>query len=154
MKKLTGIMLASAAALLLLGPVPSHAKPAKKKPAPSKTASVSAPQQAATAWLALVDVGKYAESWDAASPSFQAQVTKEQWVSAVTSARDPLGSLKSRTLKSGQHTDTLPDAPPGHYSVLVYDSNFEKTGASVETVALTQDKDGKWRVLGYFVKPA
>jgi hypothetical protein len=39
-------------------------------------------QQSADAWLALVDSGKYAESWQEASQLFKAAVTKEQWQSS------------------------------------------------------------------------
>lgn len=151
MKKHGLVLIALAAASLLLCPAISQAKSAPKK---HSAAAASAPQRAALSWLALIDSAKYAESWDAASPTFQSAVTKDQWVSQVRSARGPLGKLKSRTLKSGQHTTTLPGAPPGDYSVLIYNTTFEKQGAMQETVVLNHDKDDKWRVAGYFIKPA
>ncbi|MFZ0535489.1 MAG: DUF4019 domain-containing protein, partial [Candidatus Sulfotelmatobacter sp.] len=39
-------------------------------------------RQSAESWLALVDSGKYGESWEQASQFFKAAVTKEQWQSA------------------------------------------------------------------------
>lgn len=154
MKKQGSSLLAFAVSLMFLCPIVSQAKPTPKKPAPHPAATVSAPQQAALSWLALIDTAKYAESWEAASPTFQAAVTKDQWVSTVQSVRDPLGKVQSRTLKSGQRTSSLPGAPPGDYSVLTYNTTFEKQGAMVETVVLNHDQDGKWRVSGYFIKPA
>ena len=36
-------------------------------------------QQSATNWLALIDSGKYAKSWEEASSLFQAHVSRDQW---------------------------------------------------------------------------
>jgi hypothetical protein len=46
----------------------------------------------------------------------------------------------------------LPGAPPGEYVVIVYASAFENRPAAQETVNPMRDKDGVWRVSGYFVK--
>lgn len=56
-------------------------------------------QQSSDAWLALVDSGKYADSWQEAAQPFKAAVTKEQWQSALGTVRTPLGKLQSRKLK-------------------------------------------------------
>ena len=153
MKKQALALAALITSASLFWPLPSQAKPAPKKPAPHPATAVSAPQQAALSWLALMDAGKYAQTWDACSPTAQAVVTRDQWVSTVQPVRAPLGKVQKRTLKSGQHTSTLPGVPPGDYSVLVYGTTFEK-GVMLETVVLNHDKDGHWRVSGYFVKPA
>jgi len=152
MHKPTAIILIGLAPVLLLPSMTCQAKPATKKVKPPQVAPASAPQQAAKSWLALTDAGKFAESWQAASPAFQAQVTKDQWASAAQSVRDPLGKVQKRSLKSGQHTNTLPGVPPGDYAVLAYTTDFVKKAGATETVALTHDTDGKWRVFGYFIK--
>jgi hypothetical protein len=141
-----------ALAPVLLLPTLTWAKPAPKKSKPRPAAPASAPQQAAKSWLALTDAGKYAESWQAASPTFQSQVTQDQWTGAAQSVRDPLGKVQKRTLRSGQHTHTLPGAPAGDYAVISYATDFAKKPAATETVILTHDTDGKWRVSGYFIK--
>jgi hypothetical protein len=109
-------------------------------------------QQSSDTWLALVDAGKYADSWQEASQIFKAAVTKEQWQSALRGSRDPLGKLLSRKVKSATYTKTLPGAPDGEYVVIQYESSFEHKQSAVETVTPTLDKDGKWRVSGYFIK--
>ncbi len=113
------------------------------------------PEQAAQkpteAWLGLVDAGKYAESWDQAAAMLKSQVTKDQWQQTIKTVRDETGKLKSRELKSAQYTETLPNAPPGKYVVFQYHATFD-SGSFIETVAATQEKDGVWRVAGYFVK--
>jgi hypothetical protein len=109
-------------------------------------------QQSSDAWLALVDSGKYADSWQEASQLFNAAVTKEQWQSALRASRDPLGKMLSRKLKSATYSKTLPGAPDGEYVVIQYESSFEHKQSAVETVTPMLDKDGKWRVSGYFIK--
>jgi hypothetical protein len=109
-------------------------------------------QQSSDTWLALVDAGKYADSWQEASQIFKAAVTKEQWQSALRGSRDPLGKLLSRKVKSATYTKTLPGAPDGEYVVIQYESSFEHKQSAVETITPTLDKDGKWRVSGYFIK--
>ena len=108
--------------------------------------------QSSDAWLALVDSGKYPGSWQEASQIFKAAVTKEQWQSALRGSRDPLGKMLSRKLKSATYTKTLPGAPDGEYVVIQYESSFEHKQSAVETVTPTLDKDGKWRVSGYYIK--
>lgn len=109
-------------------------------------------QQSAAAWLALVDSGKYADSWQEAAQFFKTAVSKEQWQSMLTATRSPLGKTSSRKLKSATYSTTLPGAPDGEYVVIQYDSSFEHKQSAVETVTPMLDKDGKWRVSGYFIK--
>ena len=104
------------------------------------------------AWLSLIDTGKYAESWKAASAGFQSAVSEEKWEEMVAKARAPLGDVKSRKLESATETKTLPGAPDGDYVVAKFDTSFEHKQAAVETVVSSKEKDGNWRVAGYFIK--
>lgn len=99
-----------------------------------------------------MDSGKYAESWQEAAPVFKAAVTKEQWQGVLRGSRDPLGKMLSRKLKSATYTTTLPGAPDGEYVVIQYESGFEHKQSAVETVTPMLDKDGKWKVSGYYIK--
>ena len=109
-------------------------------------------QPPAESWLALVDAGKYAESWDHAAQLFRTSVTKEQWASKIRAARDPLGKVLSRKLKSANYTKTLPGVPDGEYVVIQYETSFEHKQSAVETITPMLDKDGTWRVAGYFIR--
>jgi hypothetical protein len=109
-------------------------------------------QQSADAWLALVDSGKSADSWQETSQLFKAAVTKEKWQDALRATRDPLGKMLSRKLKSATYKTTMPGAPDGEYVVIQYESSFEHKQSAVETVTPMLDKDGKWRVSGYYIK--
>lgn len=109
-------------------------------------------QGSSHSWLALVDSGRYADSWQESSHLFKAHVTREQWQSALHASRGPLGKMLSRKLKSATYTKTLPGAPDGEYVVIQYESSFEHKQSAVETVTPMLDKDGKWRVSGYYIK--
>lgn len=147
----------AAAVLLALAPAfaqaaPPAAKHKPKKPAARKPATPEAQaQQAARAWLALADAGKYDDTWDAAASAFQAAVTKEQWASAVSAARGPLGKVQTRTLQSAKYVNSPPGAPAGEYVIVTYATTFAARAAT-ETAAMTRERDGKWKTSGYFVK--
>jgi len=106
----------------------------------------------ASAWLSLVDEGNYVESWNQASGFFKAAVTQEQWQQSLRAFRLPLGKVVARKLKSKQYTTTLPGAPDGEYVVIQYETTFENKQSATETVTPMLDKDGKWRVSGYYIK--
>jgi len=119
-------------------------------------AAQQAPEQAgktaASAWLQLIDDGKYAESWKEASSSFRNAVTKDQWEKAMHASREPMGKMISRKLKSASYTRTLPGAPDGEYVVVQYETSFEHKQSAIETVTPMLETDGSWRVSGYFIK--
>jgi Protein of unknown function (DUF4019) len=114
--------------------------------------NTEAAQKAAESWLALIDAGNYDGSWEQAAALFKGAVTKEQWRKAITSARAPLGKVLSRKLKSAQYTTELPGAPDGKYVVIQYDASLENKKSAIETITPMLDKDGQWRVSGYYIK--
>ena len=114
--------------------------------------SVAGGQAAATAWLALTDAGQYERSWEQAAALFQTSVSKTHWESALQNIRLPLGKLKSRNLKSAKYTQSLPGAPEGEYVVIQYESQFENKAGAIETVTPRREKDGSWKVSGYFIE--
>jgi len=103
-------------------------------------------------WLGLVDEGYYGTSWQQCAMLFRDAVTKEGWVRQVSGVRGPLGALKQRSLRSAQYATSLPGAPDGEYVVIQYQASFEHKADAVETVTPMLDKDGKWRVSGYYIK--
>ena len=115
-------------------------------------AAVDEATKAADRWLKIVDAGDYKQSWDTASSLFKNAVTADQWAQQVGSVRKPLGALVSRKLKSAQYATSLPGAPSGKYVVIQYDSVFQNKSDAVETVTPMLDKDGQWRVSGYFIR--
>ena len=60
--------------------------------------------------------------------------------------------MLKRSVKSKQYATSLPGAPDGEYVVIQYETSFEKKKSAIETVTPMLDKDGKWRVSGYYIK--
>jgi hypothetical protein len=108
-------------------------------------------QKAAQAWLATVDDGQYAQSWDQASELFRKAITQDKWVSALENVRKPLGKLVSRAVISAQTTTNLPGAPDGQYVVMQFNTSFTNKQSAVETVTFMLEKDGKWKAAGYYI---
>ena len=104
------------------------------------------------AWLKLVDQAKYGDAWGSAAEYLKNAVSKEDFGKSLTAARKPLGSVKSRELKSKQYATSLPGAPDGEYVVIQFKTAFENKKSAVETITPMLDKDKKWRVSGYFIK--
>jgi hypothetical protein len=106
----------------------------------------------AAAWLELVDRGDARASWEAAGSTFRAAATPESWANQLAAARGPLGPLTSRTLAVEQFMNGLPGAPPGEYAVQQYHAVYDSRRAAVETLTLVRETDGRWRVVGYFIR--
>lgn len=107
---------------------------------------------AALQWLKLIDSADYSATWEQSAELFKAAVSKESWESAIRSIRSPLGATQSRKLKSTQFTRTLPGTPDGEYVVIQFETLFAHKSAAIETVTQLKEKDGSWRVSGYFIK--
>jgi hypothetical protein len=119
----------------------------------STTAAVTAAQAAATSWLALVDRGRYGESWDSAAGVFRQSITKPTWEAAVGSARRPFEPFGERQQVAASFQTKLPNAPPGHYVVMQFRTKTGGGKTVIETVTPMRDSDGVWRVSGYYVRP-
>jgi len=112
----------------------------------------SAAIAAAEAWLKLVDEGKYMDSWRQAAEYLKAAVKPDQWEQSMRAFRQPLGGTVSRTLKSKNYATSLPGAPDGEYVVIQYETSFENKKSTIETITPVVEKDGMWRVSGYYIK--
>jgi Protein of unknown function (DUF4019) len=117
-----------------------------------ETEDIGKAQEAAKAWLALTDAGQYGQSWEEAASLFKLAITRPDWEKAIRSARAPLGAVKSRQVKSATFKGSLPGAPDGQYVIIQYDSQFANKAAAIETITPMLDKDGHWRVSGYFIR--
>jgi hypothetical protein len=107
---------------------------------------------AAQVWLALIDDGRYSESWKQASAIFQGGVTEPGWENSMNTFRKPLGNLVSRKLKSAEHMTEMPGMPDGQYIVMQFETSFTNKKSAVETVTFMLEKDGQWRAAGYYIK--
>ena len=100
----------------------------------------------------LIDGGKYSECWDESAGYVKALVSKEDWQKRLQGARQPLGKIVSREVKSTHYTTSAPGAPDGQYVIIQYETSFENKKTAVETVTPMVDTDGTWRVSGYYIR--
>jgi hypothetical protein len=107
---------------------------------------------AANEWLLLADVGDYSKSWDEAAAFFKGAVTQDKWVEMAKGVRNPLGAMKTRQVQSSRYQTSVPGAPDGEYVIIQFQTSFENKESAVETVTPMRDKDGTWRVSGYYIK--
>jgi hypothetical protein len=114
--------------------------------------AVAGARGAARSWLALVDSGRYGESWTAAASFFRSSIPQQSWEAAVSSVRGPIGPLQSRHFRSATYTRSLPGVPDGEYVVIQYDAQFQNKAAAVETVTPMRESDGSWKVSGYYIR--
>src|SRR5438105_10431703 len=107
---------------------------------------------AAHTWLALVDKGEIARSWDEGALVLQLGVTKTKWEQLVRSARAPFEPFGARHQIMARYTTDPPNAPPGRYVLLQYKTDVSGGRQVVETVIPTLDGTRGWRVAGYYVR--
>ena len=100
----------------------------------------------------MVDEGKYLKSWQHASSYFQNAIDENQWEKTMKAVRQPLGDVISRQAVSQHYTKTLPGAPDGEYVIIQYKTAFLNKPSAIETVTPALDRDGIWRVSGYYIK--
>jgi len=98
-------------------------------------------------WLALMDTGEYARSWETAAPYFQGKISKEAWVGKLEKIRRPLGEILSRKVVSMENTVF------GTRYEAKYSSSFEGLPAAVETVTYAKQTGGEWQPIGYLIHP-
>jgi hypothetical protein len=113
-----------------------------------ETAAISAAEN----WLATVDAGKYSASWKEAAELLKNTVKPEQLELSMKATRQPLGKLISRKMRTKSYKTSLPGAPDGEYVVIQFETSFANKKTAIETVTPMLDKDGKWRVSGYYLK--
>ena len=101
---------------------------------------------AAAAWLALMDNGDYAGTWQTASPIFRKVVSESEWVGRCVKIRKPLGHVIERQLKTSSY--------PGFGKLFKaeFATRFEGGFDAVETVTFSRQADGSWKAFTYIVR--
>jgi DNA-binding CsgD family transcriptional regulator len=124
----------------------SGAQPASTPPA-AGAATETAATRTASDWLALLDAGKWQESWAATGQPFRSLNTVAAWQAASEQARVPLGRMLSRQLLSEADVP----APPKGYRMVRFRTDFENRRGATETVSLDREGDS-WKVVGVYIE--
>ena len=110
-------------------------------------------QKAARDWLAHTDKIDAPVSYDAAGSKFKEAITVDRWDEALQKARAPLGALEQRTVFETTFDKALPGGgPQGEFALVMFRTVFAKKTDSIETVTLEHERDGAWRVIGYYIR--
>ena len=103
-------------------------------------------------WLSEVDKMNYQSSYDNADELIKNALTNKEWNKTINYARDPLGEIISRELKSSKYLTEIPGGPDGMYVMVQFETSFQNKKNSLETITAKQGKDYKWIVAGYFIR--
>lgn len=122
------------------------APPAPAPPAGKEKTNYDPMVKVVEDFLVMLDLGRFAESFDAADASFREGLTKEAWVANLQKHRAPMGKPKDRSLTK---VDTNTDLATGKKSyVFPVNSTFEK-GSLVEEITVVKSADDQYRVSDY-----
>ena len=121
-------------------------------PAPAHQSASPSPVQAevvrsAREWLAMVDAGRWDESWRATGASFRSMNTSKVWADVSEQVRVPLGAVTSRADLSHE---SVP-APPHGYEMVKFRTSFANKAGALETLTLVREGQA-WRVVGYMIE--
>ena len=135
-------------------PKPAAPKAAAPQPAPvpgavSNPEFEKAGQNAAHAWLMLLDRKDWGTAWDSSGAVFRQNVPLGTWMDNVPKLRDPFGTFAERRPAEVAYKKTLPGRPDGDYVTAIFVSRFDKKPEVIETVTTMREADGRWRVMGY-----
>jgi len=141
------LLMTFALGLLAFIALPQTATSSPPTPAVSREAPDPAVVDAARQWLALVDEGRWDESYRATGAAFRRLNTPQAWATVSDKVRVPLGAVIARTFVSQEN---LP-APPSGYEVVKFGTRFANKADTVETVTLVREGGG-WRVVGVTIR--
>ena len=138
--------LALSSAMQVAEPAARRAQAIPADAADSRAAIDSEIVQSARQWLALVDEGRWDESWNATGRTFRELNTSAKWAAISEEVRPPLGAVVSRVASRQEH---LP-APPHGYQMIKFRTSFANRADATETVTLERE-GSDWRVVGYLI---
>ena len=118
-------------------------------PAPAVTLAASNAAEADTAaraaedFLALIDQGRWAESYAATGAEFRRLNTLAVWSAVSERVRPPLGKMLTRDLVGNEWVP----APPAGYRLIKFRSAYANGTTQTESLSLAWE-DGAWKVAG------
>lgn len=138
-------ILAALAIFALAGVGPNAEQPLADATAKAVASADAEREDAARAWLTLVDKSDWKGSFEAAGSAFRDPNTIATWKAASEQARGPLGALLSREVIAISDI-----ASPERYQLVQFRADFANRKGVIESITL-QREDGVLRVVGYFL---
>ena len=111
-----------------------------------------AAEAAALAVLRDMDDDRFDKVWSEASPKMHDSTNGRVFKSVVGGLRKSAGTPGVRKLARSGFTEKMPDAPPGRYAVVIYETEFDGNSYE-ERAVLVRDNRRRWRLAGYAFDP-
>lgn len=108
--------------------------------------------EAAGAWLAALDAGRFGASWEEAAPVLRESMTKVQWETGLEAVRAPLGVVIVRKIRQATCARGVPADPEADVCVIQYDTRFANRPLTTEVLTPVRGRDGTWRVAAYVLR--
>lgn len=108
---------------------------------------------AASEFLALVDAGKFDQSWQVSAHVMKEKITQADWNKHLAASRQRTGAIVARQEPELSYATMAADSTAkGEYIVLLYSSDFGQVKDLSETITVMLEEDKVWRVAGYFIQ--
>ena len=114
---------------------------------------------AAEKWLVPVDSRRYNDAWAMAAESFKAQVSRDDFRNGIARIRKDYGKLVKRSGEKMAFRGETPAADQGEAPVtagtevaILFDTTFAGNKQAQEEINMVLEKDGIWRVAGYYIR--
>ena len=147
----------AALAPVTIGPLAQAPAPAAAPLAADRenAAAITAATTATEKWLNAIDTGNLLATWQEAAEVFKLGVKQADWVADLEGIHAQLGKSTMRELKTAQYSTTLRGAPTrGDYVTLTYLTKFANAPLASETLIVSKEPDGVWRIAGYNIGKA
>ena len=133
--------------LLLSLPAGKHGWAQQSTPSPQNPRQAEA-VDFAVAWLQMVEEGDQERSFELLAPTFQRNLTRATWKSALNESRDQLGKQTSQKLRRVVWYENPGNAPlPGVYAAVEFDSTYENSDLHFRYVMLHSQNGEPFRVM-------
>jgi hypothetical protein len=114
---------------------------------------------AAERWLVPIDGQRYGDAWSMSAESLKAKVPRDTFRDGIARIRKDYGKLVKRTGERMAFRGDMP-APdqgsaqpkPGTEVAIMFDATFASDKQAQEEITMVLEKDGVWRVAGYYIK--
>ena len=114
---------------------------------------------AAERWLVPVDSQRYGDAWAMASESFKVKVSRDAFQDGIAKIRKDYGKVVKRSGEKMAFRGDVPAPDQGNAQpkvgaevAILFDATFAGNKQAQEEVTMVLEKDGIWRVAGYYIK--
>ena len=108
-------------------------------------------------WLVPIDAQRYAEAWAMAAASLKDMIDRTKFRDGMRDLRKEYGRVVLRKAEKMAFVGSPPapeDGGPkeGAQISILFDTRFVRNRQATEEVVMELEKDGLWRVAGYYIR--